>query len=42
VDGFESGRIAWMRLADVRSLIGGKEIVSGTALAILLYVLTVA
>jgi 8-oxo-dGTP pyrophosphatase MutT (NUDIX family) len=38
-DGFESEKIAWVPLADVRSLIGGKEIMSGTTLAVLLYVL---
>jgi 8-oxo-dGTP pyrophosphatase MutT (NUDIX family) len=40
VDGFESERVAWVPLADVRSLIGKAEIVSGTTLAALLYVLS--
>jgi 8-oxo-dGTP pyrophosphatase MutT (NUDIX family) len=40
VDGFESQRVAWVPLADVRSLIGRAEIVSGTTLVALLYVLS--
>jgi 8-oxo-dGTP pyrophosphatase MutT (NUDIX family) len=37
VDGFESERIAWIPLADVRSLIKKGHISSGTTLAALLY-----
>lgn len=40
VDGFESQRVAWVPLADVPSLIGRGEIVSGTTLVALLYVLS--
>jgi 8-oxo-dGTP pyrophosphatase MutT (NUDIX family) len=40
VDGFESERVAWVPLADLRSLIEKAEIVSGTTLAALLYVLS--
>ena len=36
-DGIESERIAWVPLADVRSLIAKAEIASGTTLAALLY-----
>ena len=39
-DGFESERIAWVPLTEVRSLIGNGEMVSGTTLAALLYILT--
>jgi 8-oxo-dGTP pyrophosphatase MutT (NUDIX family) len=39
-DSFESERVAWVPLADVRPLIGKAEIVSGTTLAALLYVLS--
>lgn len=42
VDGFESERITWVPLADVRSLIQKKDIVSGTTLAALLYALNEA
>jgi 8-oxo-dGTP pyrophosphatase MutT (NUDIX family) len=42
VDGFESERIAWVPLADVRALIDRGEIVSGSTLAALLYVLSEA
>jgi 8-oxo-dGTP pyrophosphatase MutT (NUDIX family) len=38
-DGIESERVAWVPLADMRSLIGKAEIVSGTTLAALLYVI---
>lgn len=37
-DSFESDRIAWVPLAGVRSLIRNGEVVSGTTLAALLYV----
>jgi hypothetical protein len=37
-DGFESERIAWVALSDLRSLIDKGEITSGTTLAALLYV----
>jgi 8-oxo-dGTP pyrophosphatase MutT (NUDIX family) len=37
-DSFESDRIAWVPLTDVRSLIRKGEVVSGTTLAALLYV----
>jgi 8-oxo-dGTP pyrophosphatase MutT (NUDIX family) len=40
VDAYESERVAWVPLADVRSLIGRGEIVTGTTLAALLYVLS--
>lgn len=40
VDGFESERVAWVPLADLRSLMDKAEIVSGTTLAALLYVLS--
>jgi 8-oxo-dGTP pyrophosphatase MutT (NUDIX family) len=40
VDGFESQRVAWVPLADVPALIGRGEIVSGTTLVALLYVLS--
>jgi 8-oxo-dGTP pyrophosphatase MutT (NUDIX family) len=40
IDSFESERIAWVPLADVRSLIDKAEIVSGTTVAALLYVLS--
>jgi 8-oxo-dGTP pyrophosphatase MutT (NUDIX family) len=39
VDGFESEKIAWVPLAELRSLIDKGEISSGTTLAALLYVL---
>lgn len=39
-DGFESERVSWVPLADLRSLVGKGEITSGTTLAALLYVLT--
>ena len=39
-DSFESERVAWVPLADLRSLIDKAEIVSGTTLAALLYVLS--
>jgi 8-oxo-dGTP pyrophosphatase MutT (NUDIX family) len=39
-DSFESERVAWVPLAEVRSLIDKAEIVSGTTLAALLYVLS--
>lgn len=38
-DGFESERLAWVPLADVRMLIAKGEITSGTTLAALLYAL---
>jgi 8-oxo-dGTP pyrophosphatase MutT (NUDIX family) len=38
VDSFESERIAWVPLSDLRSLIDKGEITSGTTLAALLYV----
>jgi hypothetical protein len=40
VDGFESEKIAWVPLAELRSLIDKGEISSGTTLAALLYVLS--
>jgi len=40
VDGFESERVSWVPLADLRSLVGKGQITSGTTLAALLYVLT--
>ena len=40
VDGFESERIDWVSFANVRSLIEKGDIVSGTTLAALLYVLS--
>lgn len=40
VDGFESERVAWVPLADLRSLMDKAEIVSGTTLAALLYILS--
>ena len=40
VDGFESERITWVPLADLRSLISKRQIVSGTTLVALLYVLS--
>jgi len=39
VDAYESERVAWVPLADVRSLIDGGDIVSGSTLVALLYVL---
>jgi 8-oxo-dGTP pyrophosphatase MutT (NUDIX family) len=39
-DSFESERVTWKPLADLRSLIGKEEITSGTTLAALLYVLS--
>jgi 8-oxo-dGTP pyrophosphatase MutT (NUDIX family) len=39
-DGFESERVEWVPLADVRRLIDKRDIVSGTTLVALLYVLT--
>lgn len=39
-DGFESERVAWVPLADIPRLVAGGEIVSGTTLAALLYVIT--
>ncbi len=39
-DSIESERIAWVPIADVRSLIDKKEITSGTTLAALLYILS--
>ncbi|MGC9670980.1 NUDIX hydrolase [Planosporangium sp. 12N6] len=39
VDGFESERVEWVPLADVRRLIDERHIVSGTTLVALLYVL---
>jgi 8-oxo-dGTP pyrophosphatase MutT (NUDIX family) len=39
-DSMESERVAWVPLADLRSLIGKQEITSGTTLAALLYVLS--
>jgi ADP-ribose diphosphatase len=38
VDSFESDRVAWVPLTEVRSLIRNGEVVSGTTLAALLYV----
>jgi 8-oxo-dGTP pyrophosphatase MutT (NUDIX family) len=40
VDSFESERVAWVPLADLRPLIGKRQIVSGTTLVALLYVLS--
>ena len=39
-DSIESDRIAWVPIADLRSLIDNKQITSGTTLAALLYVLS--
>ncbi len=39
-DGFESERIEWVPLADIRALIAGGHITSGTTVAALLYLLT--
>jgi hypothetical protein len=39
-DGFESERVEWVPLAEVRGLIDKRDIVSGTTLVALLYVLT--
>ncbi|GIL29039.1 NUDIX hydrolase [Actinocatenispora comari] len=39
-DAFESDRIAWIPLADIRSLIDKRHIVAGTTLAALLYLLS--
>lgn len=41
-DSFESERIEWIALADIRTLIGSGQITSGTTLAALLYVLAEA
>ena len=41
-DGIESERIAWVPLADIRTLIGKGEISASTTLAALLYVLSEA
>ncbi len=38
-EAFESERIAWVPLADIRSLVRKRDIVSGTTLVALLYVL---
>jgi 8-oxo-dGTP pyrophosphatase MutT (NUDIX family) len=38
-DGFESERVAWVPLAEVRGLIEKREIVAGTTLVALLYLL---
>ena len=38
-DAFESDRIAWVPVSEVRSLIGEGQMVSGTTVAALLYVL---
>jgi 8-oxo-dGTP pyrophosphatase MutT (NUDIX family) len=40
IDSIESERVAWLPLADLRSLIDKREIASGTTLAALLYVLS--
>ncbi len=42
VEAFESQRIAWIPLAEIRSLLRKRDIVSGTTLVALLYVLTEA
>ncbi len=41
VDGFESERVDWVPLADVRRLIDKRDIVAGTTLVALLYLLVV-
>lgn len=41
-EAWEAERVAWVPLADIRSLIGKRDIVGGTSLAALLYVLTEA
>lgn len=40
VDGFESEKIAWVPLAELRSLIDKGEVSSGTTLAAMLHVLS--
>jgi hypothetical protein len=40
VDGHESERIEWVPLANISKLIEQGQVVSGTTLAVLLYVLT--
>ncbi len=41
-EGWESERIEWVPLTDIRRLIDKRDIVSGTTLAALLYILTEA